>query len=47
MVGSILLGDTFLATKVKKVVESSQDCTGILRDESGPEEIYEFLRQSA
>jgi len=47
MVGSILLGDTFLATKVKKVVESSQDCTGVLGDDSGPEEIYEFLREAA
>jgi len=47
MLGSILLGDTFLASKVKKVVESSQDCAGILGDDSGPEEIYEFLRQTA
>jgi nitrite reductase (NADH) large subunit len=47
MVGSILLGDTFLATKVKKVVESSQDCAGLVGEDSGPEEIYEFLRETA
>jgi nitrite reductase (NADH) large subunit len=47
MLGSILLGDTFLATKVKKVVESSQDCAGMLGDDSGPEEIYAFLREAA
>jgi nitrite reductase (NADH) large subunit len=47
MLGSILLGDTFLATRVKKVVESSQDCTGMLGDDSGPEEIYAFLRETA
>ena len=47
MVGSILLGDTFLATNVKKVVETSQDCAGMLGDDSGPEEIYAFLRQAA
>jgi NAD(P)H-nitrite reductase large subunit len=47
MVGSILLGDTFLASKVKKVVESSQDCAELVREDSGPEEIYEFLRASA
>jgi nitrite reductase (NADH) large subunit len=47
MVGSILLGDTFLATKVKTVVESSQDCAGLLREDSGIDAIYAFLRELA
>jgi len=47
MVGSILLGDTFLATKVKTVVENSQDCAALLGEDSGIEEIYDFLHESA
>ena len=47
MIGSILLGDIFLATKVKTVVESSQGCAGLVSGDSSPEEIYEFLLASA
>jgi nitrite reductase (NADH) large subunit len=43
MIGSILLGDTTLSSKVKKVIESQQDCAPILQKKPDVQEIQKFL----
>jgi nitrite reductase (NADH) large subunit len=45
LVGSILLGDTTLATRIKRVIEERQDCTNLLRLNPGVEEIAAFLAE--
>jgi nitrite reductase (NADH) large subunit len=43
MAGAILLGDGRLAAKVKKVIESRQDCSYVLSKKPGAKEIIQFL----
>jgi nitrite reductase (NADH) large subunit len=43
MVGAILLGDTSLASQVKKVVEGLQDCSKVSQDGTQVKDVLQFL----
>ncbi len=45
MVGAILLGDTTLSAGVKNIVEKRLDCSEVLQQRSGAQEIIAFLEQ--
>jgi nitrite reductase (NADH) large subunit len=45
MVSSILLGDTTLAAQIKEVVEKGHDCSKVLQQNPGAQEILDFVSE--
>jgi NAD(P)H-nitrite reductase large subunit len=47
LIGAILLGDTTLSSAIKNVIEKKQDCSTLLQQRPGAEEVVAFLEEKS